>query len=100
MVKFKPDWMNRQWRPMMGWVYMAVCIADFIIFPILWSVAQAYYGGAIDTRWNPLTLEGGGLFHMAMGAVLGLTAWGRTKEKVSGVNPSDGYPQERNTRND
>ncbi|MFN9957295.1 MAG: hypothetical protein ACK55I_29675, partial [bacterium] len=27
--------MNRKWRPAMGWTYMAVCICDFILFPIL-----------------------------------------------------------------
>ena len=27
------DWLNTKWRPMVGWVYMAVCIADFIVFP-------------------------------------------------------------------
>jgi hypothetical protein len=29
-----------------------------------------------------LTLQGAGLFHMAMGAVLGITAYGRSKEKI------------------
>jgi hypothetical protein len=33
-------------------------------------------------QWNPLTLQGAGLFHMAMGAVLGITAYGRSKEKI------------------
>jgi hypothetical protein len=38
------------------------------------------------TQWNPLTLQGAGLFHIAMGAVLGLAAWGRTQEKLGGAN--------------
>jgi hypothetical protein len=33
----------------------------------------------------PLTLQGAGLFHIAMGAVLGIAAFGRTQEKVAGV---------------
>ena len=37
----KEDWMNSKWRPMMGWMYMAVCAADFMVFPILWSVLQS-----------------------------------------------------------
>jgi hypothetical protein len=37
-------------------------------------------------QWQPLTLQGAGLFHMAMGAVLGLSAWGRTQEKLGGAN--------------
>jgi hypothetical protein len=29
-----------------------------------------------------LTLQGAGFFHIAMGAVLGVTAYGRTQEKI------------------
>ena len=33
--------------------------------------------------------SGGGLFHVAMGGVLGVTAYGRTQEKLGGVaNPA------------
>jgi hypothetical protein len=31
-----------------------------------------------------LTLQGAGLFHLAMGAVLGIAAFGRTQEKIAG----------------
>ena len=83
--KKKEDWMNSKWRPMMGWMYMLVCTMDMIVFPILWSLLQTTTGTAI-TQWNPLTLQGAGLFHIAMGAVLGIAAFGRTQEKLSGAN--------------
>jgi hypothetical protein len=38
------------------------------------------------TQWQPLTLQGAGLFHIAMGAVLGIAALGRTQEKMAGAN--------------
>ena len=81
----KEDWMNSKWRPMMGWMYMVVCTMDMVIFPILWSLLQTLTHSPI-TQWNPLTLQGAGLFHIAMGAVLGLAAWGRTQEKLGGAN--------------
>jgi hypothetical protein len=84
--KKKEDWMNSKWRPMMGWMYMAVCSADFIIFPVLWSVVQVIGGGEVRTQWQPITLQGAGLFHIAMGAVLGIAAYGRTQEKMNGSN--------------
>ena len=84
--KKKEDWMNSKWRPMMGWMYMAVCSADFMLFPVLWSVIQVIGGGEVKTQWQPITLQGAGLFHIAMGAVLGLAAWGRTQEKLGGAN--------------
>ena len=83
--KKKEDWMNAKWRPMMGWMYMVVCMMDMVIFPILWSLLQTLTHSPI-TQWNPLTLQGAGLFHIAMGAVLGIAAFGRTQEKLNGAN--------------
>ena len=79
------DWINKKMRPMMGWVYMLTCTCDFVIFPILWSLLQALSHGQVTSQWQPLTLQGAGLYHIAMGAVLGIAAYGRTKEKVAGV---------------
>jgi hypothetical protein len=84
--KKKEDWMNSKWRPMMGWMYMLVCTMDFVVFPILWSLVQLVGGGRVETQWSPITLQGAGLFHMAMGAVLGVTAWSRGQEKLAGAN--------------
>jgi len=81
----KEDWMQKKWRPMMGWVYMVTCTTDFILFPILWSMLQASVGLPV-TAWDPITLKGAGLYHVAMGAVLGLTAFGRTQEKIAGAS--------------
>jgi len=83
--KKKEDWMNSKWRPMMGWMYMLVCMFDMIVFPVLWSLLQTLTQTPI-TQWNPLTLQGAGLFHIAMGAVLGIAAFGRTQEKLNGAN--------------
>jgi hypothetical protein len=87
---------------MMGWMYMLVCTTDFVLFPILWSLAQAIHGGNITSQWQPITLAGAGLFHIAMGAVLGIAAFGRTQEKMNGANnnnagfgaPAGGFGQQ------
>jgi len=85
-AKPQEDWMARRWRPAMGWLYMAVCAMDFMIFPVLWSVLQSVSHGQVTNQWQPLTLQGAGLFHLAMGAVLGIAAYGRTQEKMAGAN--------------
>jgi hypothetical protein len=84
--KKKEDWMNSKWRPMMGWMYMIVCFFDFVLAPVLWSLTQALFHGGVNVQWQPLTLQGAGLFHISMGAVLGLAAYGRTQEKLAGAN--------------
>ena len=83
-VKKDEDWMQKKWRPAMGWMYMIICTLDMAIFPVLWSLLQVFTHQTV-TQWNPLTLQGAGLFHLAMGAVLGIAAWGRTQEKVAGA---------------
>lgn len=82
-------WMHSKWRPMMGWMYMAVCVCDFIIFPVGYTFAQIYGKVGVGQQlqqWVPLTLNGAGLFHMAMGAVLGIYVWSRGQEKMQGVS--------------
>ena len=87
------NWMQNLWRPAMGWMYMLICLLDMAVFPVLWSLLQAMTHQPI-TQWNPLTLQGAGLFHIAMGAVLGIAAFGRTQEKIAGtaVNPAPATP--------
>jgi hypothetical protein len=67
---------------------MIICILDFAVFPVLWSIIQATHSGTVSTQWDPITLKGAGLFHMAMGAILGITAWSRGQEKLYGVTGS------------
>jgi len=87
--KDNTEWMQKLWRPAMGWMYMLICLLDMAVFPVLWSLLQAMMHQPI-TQWNPLTLQGAGLFHIAMGAVLGIAAFGRTQEKLAGTaaNPT------------
>jgi len=89
MSKSNDNWMQTLWRPAMGWMYMLICLLDMAVFPVLWSILQAMMHVPI-TQWNPLTLQGAGLFHIAMGAVLGISAFGRTQEKLAGTaaNPT------------
>ena len=92
------EWMQKYWRPAMGWMYMLICLADMLVFPILWSLLQAMMHMPI-TQWNPLTLQGAGLFHIAMGAVLGISAFGRTQEKLAGTAANPTTTQTINTQN-
>jgi hypothetical protein len=92
------EWMQKLWRPAMGWMYMLICLLDMAVFPVLWSVLQATMHMPI-TQWNPLTLQGAGLFHIAMGAVLGISAFGRTQEKLAGTAANPSSTQTINTQN-
>ena len=61
--------------------YFIICMFDFMLAPI----GLAVYAAMRDipyVAWVPLTLQGGGLYHLAMGAILGVTAWTRGREKI------------------
>jgi hypothetical protein len=78
------NFINSKWRPLMAVIYMVTCACDFVVFPVLWSVLQSVSGGQVTSQWMPLTLQGAGLYHIAMGAVLGIAAYGRSQEKIAG----------------
>jgi len=77
------DWMTTKWRPLMAITYMATIWFDFIVGPIIYNILQFHNPGQAVTSWQALTLQGGGLYHISMGAILGIAAWTRGKEKVA-----------------
>lgn len=79
--KYKNSWMRLYWRPAMAWSYFAICLFDFIIIPIFFGWVQTKTGVMVN-NWTPLTLQGNGLYHMAMCAILGAYSWGRSQEKI------------------
>ena len=98
MAKKSDNWMQTLWRPMMGWMYMLICLLDMAVFPVLWALWQGVNHAPI-TQWNPLTLQGAGLFHIAMGAVLGISAFGRTQEKLAGTAANPTATEQISTQN-
>jgi hypothetical protein len=80
-------WMKSYWRPAMGWLYMIICFMDFVGFPLLTiflPVIFKPFGLTVPYQtWNSLTLSNGGLFHLAMGAILGVAAFTRGQEKLA-----------------
>lgn len=61
---------------------MITCTFDFIVFPIAYAFVQSIFNGNVTLQWHPITLEGAGLYHISMGAILGVTAWSRGQEKM------------------
>lgn len=80
------------WKVMAGYTYIAICIFDFVVMPV--ALHHVRIAGAaeivevIDKQgvevgiklisqlqdrtymWSPVTLHGGGLFHLSFGAIL------------------------------
>ena len=81
------SWVKSMWRPAMGWLYMLICLMDFVVFPAIAMFMPVMLKGIGITMqyaaWQSLTLSNGGLIHMAFGAILGVAAYGRTQEKVA-----------------
>jgi len=78
--------MSRHWRGLMGFTYCFICLFDFVLGPCLYFYVQQFETQAVNDayrEWQPMTLQNGGLFHLAMGAVLGVSSWGKTQERTS-----------------
>ena len=72
------------WRPSIAWLYFVTVLFDFVLAPIGYSIIQTFQGLPLE-QWTPLTLTGGGLFHISMLTIVGVSAYGRTKEKLQGI---------------
>ena len=85
--KESEHWMKAYWRPVMGWLYMAINLFDFVVAPLLQMAMPLLLKGTVTTvtyqQWQSLTLQNGGLIHLAFGAILGVTAWTRGQEKIA-----------------
>jgi hypothetical protein len=95
-------WLNRTWRPAAAVVYLLICLFDFIVAPAFMgfkSATIAQMAASVKgldptiatalinarTPWEPLTLQGSGLFHVAFGAILGVAAWTRGAAQIEQV---------------
>lgn len=91
-MKNDNKWYQSVWLPFAAGTYIVICIFDFIVMPVYVTAhnsrienavlrtleskdAAAFADGLIranqaQRQWNPLTLLGAGMFHLAFGALL------------------------------
>lgn len=96
LSNYEKTFFHSKWRPAMAWAYLLICVFDFIIGPVFWTILQEMANVKTFVQWKPMTAAGGGLFHMAMLAIVGVTAWGRTQEKIR-MGPFGGIEYEKET---
>ena len=71
------------WRDWAALVYLFICLVDFFIAPLLWNIGMTLMDKDVQmntSRWMPLTLGAGAMFHLSFGAILGATAWKKKEE--------------------
>lgn len=90
------DWKNK-WREWMAYGYLVMCIFDFVIAPIFNAVLIAFFHAQLPA-WQSLTLSNGGIVHLAFGAILGVSAWGKTREITNGPFGSSSSTFEEDTK--
>lgn len=85
------SWIKQYWRPAIAWQYFAVCVFDFIIFPLCDFYLS--YANKMDNNWEPLTLKESGFYHLAMAAIIGVAAWTRGQEKIQRLASGDEFAE-------
>ena len=58
------------WRWTALIIYLLICFYDFMFVPIWYGINRPDISQFMDIIHNPFTLMGGGLFHLAFGAIL------------------------------
>ena len=80
---------HEYWRDWAALVYLFICLVDFFIAPLLWNIGMTLMDKDVQmntSRWMPLTLGAGAMFHLSFGAILGATSLNRHKEKHTKSN--------------
>jgi hypothetical protein len=75
---------KQKWTYLMGVTYMVVNIADFVAFPVMFTIVQFWETQAANDafrQWVPLTLTNGGFIHIAFAAILGISAFNKEEKK-------------------
>ena len=83
---------HENWRYWAALVYLFLCLIDFFVAPLMWNIGMTMMSDEVKintSRWAPLTLQGGAMFHLSFGAILGATSWNKHKEINSNGNSSD-----------
>jgi hypothetical protein len=86
------------WKTMLAVVYAAICVFDFVIVPSWIGITREEFNMTLFThpsinmqvqleliktmysQHEPFTLQGGGLFHLAFGALLTGSALSRSRK--------------------
>lgn len=113
----------RSWHVFAAYFYLMICLFDFVLMPSYYEWAHKAASDQVvitealkfsptaqvtvlqmlrqSDKWTPLTLGENGLFHVAFGAILGVSAFTRGNERIARVNNGlmdDDYVEE--TRNE
>lgn len=106
---YKEAWYKKVWRPCMAAVYAIIVLFDFVVMPLTMEIfnetksniqaveltlkfedptvrIQALQTFTEKRSWSALTLMGGGMFHLAFGALLTGSAITRGLEKRQHAN--------------
>jgi hypothetical protein len=83
------SWLRR-WRELLAYTFMAILIYDFILAPTFHPLVS-YYFHFPYLPWVPLTLGAGGTFFIAMGAILGASAYGKSQENAEMIRNLPDY---------
>lgn len=95
----KTSWIANNWRPLSAMVYLLINLFDFVLAPVWYEAKRDKFADLVPivkdldptvqvhilqprSQWEPLTLQGGGTFHLSFGAILGAAAWTRGREKI------------------
>ena len=50
---YEKTYFHSKWRPAMAWVYLIICLFDFLIGPVFWTIMQETANVKNFVQWKP-----------------------------------------------
>lgn len=101
---------KKYWRPVTAYIYLLICLVDFMVMPIVYEynrlssteiltiiehVEEDKRTQALEIMrsnervWSPVTTQGGAIFHMSFGAIIGAAAFTRGMAQRESIKNGD-----------
>jgi predicted PurR-regulated permease PerM len=85
----KQTWFDK-WHLFAAWLYLIIVAFDFLLAPIGNAIILAYYHYP-EVQWQSITLQGGGLFHVSMMAIIGISTYGHSQQMLESIRNMPDY---------
>lgn len=80
----------KYFRETAGAVYLIIVLFDFLVAPVLTAIYYAYTK-QLYAEWTPLTLQGGGMFHISFATILGISSYMKGVSSVETIRNMPDY---------
>jgi hypothetical protein len=85
----KQGWFEN-WRLYAAWLYIIIVLFDFLLAPIGHLIILSYFHMPY-AQWQPITIQGGGIFHISMLSIIGVATFTHGQQQLEAIRNMPDY---------